>query len=72
MADESTPGRQCVGCGDSEEDARLERCAVCARDFCPDCAHRATGRRFCSAECSRAYFYGDTDDYEDDDVTDAG
>lgn len=58
--------RVCVGCGDNEDVARLDRCGVCSRDFCLDCSHRALGRRFCSAECSRAYFYyGDSDDDED-------
>ncbi len=57
--------RQCVVCGDSEELARLEPCSVCRKDFCPDCAYRAVGRRFCSAACARTFFYGDNDDDED-------
>jgi hypothetical protein len=64
--------RVCVGCGDTEEEARLEPCAICRRFFCTDCAHRAGfGRKFCSAECSRAYYFsGDSDDDEDDDDKD--
>ncbi len=62
--------RKCVTCGDTEDLARLERCAVCLRDFCTDCAHRAVGRRFCSADCARAFFYGDQDDDEDYDPDD--
>ncbi len=58
--------RVCINCGDTEETARLEHCTICQKWFCPDCAYRATGRRFCSTECARAYFYGDTDDLEDD------
>jgi hypothetical protein len=59
--------RVCVGCGTTEELARLEQCHICARFFCPDCAHRAGfGRRFCSPECSRAYYFtGEPDDDED-------
>ncbi len=59
--------RKCVTCGDTEEQARLERCAICARYFCPDHAHRAFGgRRFCSGECAHAYFFhGEFDDDED-------
>jgi len=60
--------RKCVGCGDTEEMAVLERCTTCGREFCPDCAHRAMGRRFCSADCAKAFFYGDMDDTEDLDV----
>lgn len=57
--------RRCVGCGDTEEMARLENCAVCQRPFCPDCAHRGLGRHFCSPNCARQHFYGDIDDDED-------
>lgn len=62
-----TAERVCVGCGDTEEMAHLEMCSVCARYFCPDCAHKAGfGRKFCSPECIRAfYFSGDSDDDED-------
>jgi len=63
--------RQCVVCGDSEEVARFEQCPICRKDFCPDCAYRALGRRFCSAPCSRAFFYGDSDDDEDPDSLDS-
>lgn len=59
--------RVCVGCGDSEEVVRLELCGVCRKNFCPDCAHRAAGHRFCSRECARAwYFAGENDDDEND------
>ncbi|HKO54510.1 MAG TPA: hypothetical protein VJ276_01450 [Thermoanaerobaculia bacterium] len=61
--------KACVGCGDSEEMARLERCPICAKYFCSDCAVRGAGRRFCSPDCARNYFFhGD----EDDDENDAG
>lgn len=57
-------GKACVTCGASEEVARLEQCNICRRSYCPDCAHRAGhGRRFCSPECARAYYFaGETDD----------
>ncbi len=61
----STSERICVGCQAIEEDARLDRCGICSRWFCSDCAFRSTGRRFCSSECARAYFWGDEDDHED-------
>jgi hypothetical protein len=59
--------RVCSGCGDSEETVRLEQCHICNRWFCAECAHRAGfGRKFCSAECARAYYFtGDPDDDED-------
>ena len=59
--------RVCVGCGQSEEQVRLEPCSICGRSFCADCATRAGfGRKFCSLDCSRAYYFtGETDDDED-------
>jgi hypothetical protein len=63
-------GRRCIRCGDLEGDVLLERCVGCGKDFCADCAYRATGRRFCSDQCARTFFYGDTDDDESDDIPD--
>jgi hypothetical protein len=65
MSDE---GRHCIRCGNPEESAILEHCPTCGKHFCADCVYRATGRRFCSSECARAFFYGDSDDYDSDDV----
>ncbi len=61
----------CVGCGTTEEEVRLEKCGICSRYFCVECAHRAYGgRRFCSPECARGYyFHGELDD---DDIEDLG
>jgi hypothetical protein len=58
--------RVCVGCGDTEEFARLERCSICQKSFCNDCAYRSAGRRFCSTVCARTFFYGDLDDDNED------
>jgi hypothetical protein len=71
MAEISSRGeRRCVRCGAPEEEKSLDTCSVCLRFFCPDCAHRALGRRFCSAACGQQFFYGDPDDDEnlDDDA----
>jgi hypothetical protein len=59
--------RVCVGCSRAEELVRLEPCVICGRYFCADCAHRAGfGRKFCSPECTRAYYFtGEPDDDED-------
>jgi hypothetical protein len=62
----SNPEKQCIGCGDTDEMARLERCGICMRFFCPDCSYRASGRRFCSDNCARTFFYGDIDDDDED------
>jgi hypothetical protein len=64
--------RVCVRCGSTGETVRLEQCNICNRFYCPDCAHRAGfGRRFCSAECARAYYFtGEPDDDEDTELDD--
>jgi hypothetical protein len=60
--------RVCRTCGVSGEMLHLEKCGVCARYFCPECAHRAYGgRKFCSPECARGYyFHGEPDDDDDE------
>ena len=60
--------RQCKGCGDTEEQAHLERCTVCGKWFCPDCSFKQTGRRFCSSACARDFFWGETGDDDEDDT----
>ena len=58
--------RRCTVCETTEETVRFERCVVCGKWFCPDCAYRTMGRRFCSQPCSVQYYYGEFDDDEDD------
>jgi hypothetical protein len=57
----------CVHCAKTPAEAQLERCGICAKYFCPDCAQRAVGgRRFCSAQCAKGYyFHGEPDEFED-------
>lgn len=56
----------CVKCGSTGDSVRLEQCSICRRFYCADCAHRAGhGRRFCSPECARAYYFaGELDEDE--------
>lgn len=65
-----TGEKSCVTCGATEESVRLDACNICRKSYCPDCAHRAGhGRRFCSPECARAYYFaGETDDDEDSEL----
>lgn len=60
--------RQCVICDTAGEFSLLERCIVCSRYYCPDCAFRGYGRRFCTEKCGRTYFCGDEDDDGTDDA----
>lgn len=63
--------RVCVGCGDTDDQALLETCGICQKFFCPDCAYRAGfGRKFCSPECGRAYYFAGESDDEDDELDD--
>jgi hypothetical protein len=57
--------RLCHVCGKAQEDAHLERCMVCGKWFCVDCAFKQTGRRFCSPGCGRDFFWGDSEDEDD-------
>lgn len=61
--------RRCLGCGNTEETVHLERCMVCGKWFCKDCAFKQTGRRFCSGGCARDFFWGESEGEEDEDDT---
>jgi len=61
--------RRCTHCGDTEDEAHLERCVQCGKWFCVDCAFKQTGRRFDSAGCARDYFWGQSDEDDEDDTT---
>ena len=57
--------RVCKTCGAGAEARILEACAICQHHFCSDCAHKGYGRKFCSADCARSYYFtGETDDDE--------
>ena len=54
----------CVSCGASDAIARLERCRMCRKSYCGDCAVRARGGQFCSRPCAEAFTFGDEDEEE--------
>lgn len=60
----SSVEHKCVSCEITEAMEPLEKCGVCGRHFCAAHAQRALGgRRLCSPECARNYyFHGDEDD----------
>ncbi len=63
----------CVTCSVTRDDAQLEKCGICSRFFCSDHAFRAYGgRRFCSTECARGYYFHGEMDEDDDGNEDLG
>lgn len=64
--------RICRTCGSTDEEITLERCKMCHRYSCLDCAHKGMGQRFCSEHCSVDYIYGDSGDDDDPESADAG
>lgn len=60
--------RRCLVCGTEAELIQLERCMVCGKWFCKDCAFKQTGRRFCSGGCARDFFWGIGEEEDEDDT----
>jgi hypothetical protein len=52
----------CVVCQASDEDIRLNKCPICFRLVCDNCAVRSFGRMFCVKTCSQQFFFGDDDE----------
>ena len=64
----SAEERRCLGCGSTEDVMHLDRCMVCGKWFCKDCAFKQTGRYFCSAGCARDFFWGIGEEEDEDDT----
>lgn len=52
----------CAACQATDADTRLNKCPICFRLVCDNCAVRSFGRLFCSRKCSDAFFHGDEDE----------
>lgn len=63
----------CEICSVERGAAQLQRCKICHKTFCGDCAYSAPSGRFCSRECGDIFFFGideepsDEDGYDDHD-----
>jgi hypothetical protein len=53
---------ECVGCHGSEQELRLNKCPICFKWICDNCAKRSMGREFCSKRCADQFFFGDDDE----------
>jgi hypothetical protein len=49
-------------CGASEEERRTQKCPICFKRFCEECAVSVSGRTFCSRFCGEYFFFGGEDD----------
>ena len=53
---------ECLACQKSDQEFRLNKCPICFKWVCDDCAIRSYGRAFCSRRCSDQFFFGDDDE----------
>jgi len=53
---------ECVACQVSDQDSRLNKCPICFKWVCDNCAVRSFGRVFCAKKCADQFFFGDDED----------
>jgi len=53
---------ECTGCQVSDQESNLNKCPICFKWACENCAMRAFGRVFCSKRCADQFFFGDDDE----------
>ena len=53
---------ECVTCQATDQDRRLEKCPICFKQVCEECAIRSYGRCFCSKRCADQFFFGYDDE----------
>jgi hypothetical protein len=52
----------CSVCEKSDLETSLQKCPICFKWVCEDCAKRDYGRVFCSRRCADGFFFGDDDE----------
>jgi endogenous inhibitor of DNA gyrase (YacG/DUF329 family) len=52
----------CSVCGKSDQEVTLNKCPICFKLVCQDCAKREYGRAFCSQRCADSFFFGEDDE----------
>jgi hypothetical protein len=53
---------ECVACNVDDREIRLNKCPICFKWVCDNCAVHAFGRLFCARKCADAFFFGDDDE----------
>ena len=56
------PAMKCSVCEKDEQEVTLQKCPICFKLVCLDCAKREYGRTFCSKRCADQFFFGDDDE----------
>ena len=59
------PAMECITCRKDDKDdeaMRLNKCPICFKLVCEECAVRNFGRLFCSKLCSDQFFFGDDEE----------
>lgn len=52
----------CELCGISETERHTQKCPICYKRYCEECAVILSGRPFCSRFCGEYFFFGGEDD----------
>jgi len=52
----------CELCGISAEERRTQKCPICYKRYCEECACNLSGRSFCSKFCGEYFFFGGDED----------
>ena len=58
----AVPATNCVVCQASDQDRRLNKCPICFKWVCDECAVRSFGRMFDAKMCVEQFFFGDDDE----------
>lgn len=53
---------QCFRCKQDNPRVNYQKCPICHKVFCEECAYRRSGRDFCSRICAEYFFFGSEDD----------
>jgi hypothetical protein len=60
--DETSAKKQCAICKKSGEEIKLQKCSICFKPFCEECAFTMSGRQFCGHFCAEYFFFAQPDE----------
>ncbi|MBI4161572.1 MAG: hypothetical protein HY509_03905 [Acidobacteria bacterium] len=53
---------ECAHCAAKPPKAELQKCSICFKWFCQECAYKRIGRDFCSRTCAEFFFFEDEEE----------